>query len=130
MAVWMLHGTAKIAKIVNMSKSETGVVSDSVSATRAKNEFGRILEKVMRGGRVVITKHDSPKAILISIEEFDALMGEGKSKLDALTKEFDAMLRRMQTQEARSGMKAAFGATPKDLGKTAVIAAGKRGRSR
>jgi len=33
----------------------------SVSATDAKNVFGRILEKAIQGGRVVITKHDVPK---------------------------------------------------------------------
>jgi len=47
--------------------------SVAISATEAKNEFGRILERVIQGAKVVITKHDSPKAVLISMDEFNAL---------------------------------------------------------
>ena len=44
-----------------------------ISATDAKNEFGSLLERVIQGAAVVITKRDAPKAVLISIDEFDAL---------------------------------------------------------
>ena len=98
-----------------------------ITATEAKNEFGRILEKVMRSGRVVITKHDSPKAVLISIDEYNSLSNGAGAKLDTLSAEFDALLARMQTSRARTSMKAAFGASPKQLGKAALSAARKRG---
>ena len=83
------------------------VEASSVTATDAKKQFGRVLEMVLRGGAVVITKHDAPKAILSAV--------------------FDAMLARMLTPRARSGMRAAFGASPKALGRAAVTAARKRG---
>jgi antitoxin Phd len=95
----------------------------AVSATEAKNEFGRILETAMRGGRVVITKHESPKAVLISVEEFDVLANAHRAELEALRGEFDQLLARMQTPAARAAMDSAFHATPKDLGKAAVAAA-------
>ena len=98
----------------------------AVSATDAKNEFGRILEKVIQGGRVVITKHDSPKAVLISMEEFNTLSNAHRAELEALSAEFDTLLARMQTPAARAGMKAAFRATPKELGRAAAAAARKR----
>ncbi len=47
--------------------------TSSVTASQAKNEFGRVLEKVIQGGVVVITKHDAPKAVLMSLDEFNAL---------------------------------------------------------
>jgi len=97
-----------------------------ISATDAKNEFGRILEKVIQGGKVVITKHDSPKAVLISMEEFNTLSNAHKAALETLSAEFDKLLARMQTPAARAGMKAAFHATPKELGRAAVAAARKR----
>jgi len=100
----------------------------SVSATDAKNEFGRILEKAIQGGRVLITKYDVPKAILISVSEFEALSLARQVKLDTLSDEFDALLARMQTSTARAGMKSAFSASPKRLGKAAVAAARKRAR--
>jgi prevent-host-death family protein len=103
------------------------VEASSVTATDAKKQFGRVLEMVLRGGAVVITKHDAPKAILLSVDEFNALTRTTESKLDSLSADFDAMLARMQTPRARSGMRAAFGASPKALGRAAVTAARKRG---
>jgi prevent-host-death family protein len=103
------------------------VEASSVTATDAKKQFGRVLEMVLRGGAVVITKHDAPKAILLSVDEFNALTRTAENKLDSLTADFDAMLVRMQTPRARSGMQAAFGASPRALGRAAVTAARKRG---
>jgi len=100
--------------------------SIAITATRAKNEFGRILETVIQGGRVVITKHDLPKAVLISMDEFNALSDAHRAELETLSEEFDGLLARMQTPAARAGMNAAFHATPKELGKAAVAAARKR----
>jgi hypothetical protein len=40
-----------------------------------------------------------------------------------LTEEFDALLARMQTPSAKSGMAAAFDATPEQLSRAAVKAA-------
>ena len=76
---------------------------------------------------MVITKHDVPKAVLISVDEFDALSRAFRGELDTLTDEFDGLLARMQTPVARAGMKAAFDASPKQLGRAAVAAARKRG---
>jgi antitoxin Phd len=99
----------------------------SVTATDAKKEFARVLEMVIRGGVVVITKHDAPKAVLLSVDEFNALAHAPSSKLDTLSGQFDALLARMQTPKARAGMKAAFAASPKQLGRAAVAAARRRG---
>ena len=98
----------------------------AISATEAKNEFGRILETVIQGGKVVITKHNSPKAVLISMDEFNALSDAHRAELEILSKEFDGLLARMQIPAARAGMDAAFHATPKELGKAAVAAARRR----
>ncbi len=95
----------------------------SVAATRFKNEFGTILEQAMVDGAVAITKHNTPKAVLLSYAEFEALTRASSPVLDELTDEFDALLARMQTPRARSGMAAAFDASPEELGRAAVTAA-------
>jgi antitoxin Phd len=97
-----------------------------VTATEAKNEFGRVLERVIRGEKVFITRHDRPQAVLISVEDYDALASSGKSSLNTLTEEFDSLLARMQRPGQRTRMRAAFAATPKQLGAAAVKAARKR----
>jgi prevent-host-death family protein len=97
-----------------------------LSATSAKNEFGKVLDIVMRGGAVAVTKHDDPKAVIISLDDFKALSTGVARELNSLASDFDAMLDHMQTREARAGMKRAFDASPEELGKAAVRAARKR----
>jgi prevent-host-death family protein len=103
------------------------VEAAAFTATDAKKQFARVLELVLQGGAVVITKHDAPKAVLLSVDEFTALTKATEGPLDTLSAEFDALLARMQTPRARAGMKTAFAASPKELGKAAVAAARTRG---
>ena len=100
-----------------------------ISATEAKNKLGEVLDCVIQSGMVLITRHETPKAVLLSMEEYGALSGATQSRLDTLNGEFDALLVRMQTAKARAGMKAAFAASPKQLGKAAAEAARKPARS-
>jgi antitoxin Phd len=102
------------------------IEAETLTATQAKNEFGRLLERVIRGEMVVITKHDAPKAVLISVDEYQALARTPESQLNSLAGEFDELLSQMQTPKARAAMKQAFAASPKQLGKAAVSVARKR----
>ncbi len=97
------------------------------TATEAKNDFGKLLDRVSRGETVRITKHDSPRAVLLSIDEYESLSRSAERALDTLSGEFDALLERMQTAKARDAMRTAFGASPKQLGGAALAAASKRG---
>ena len=110
-----------VSRDVNRSAAKA-----SYTATEAKNEFGRLLEQAIQGTTVLITKHDSPRAVLISIDHFQTLQEAPQAKLNTLTEQFDTLLERMQTPKARRGMAAAFGANNKQLGKVAVVAARKR----
>lgn len=107
------------------SERPQGAKRSCFTATEAKNEFGRLLERAIQGETVVITKHGTPKAVLISIDEYKARSPQ--IELDALTAEFDAMLERMQTAEARKAVDDLFSSTPAQLGTAAVNAARKRG---
>ena len=91
-----------------------------VAATRLKNEFGTILEQTVRSGAIAITRHDTPKAVLLSYEEFESLVKTRSLTLEHHSEQFDALLSRMQTSEARKGMQAAFNASAVELGRAAV----------
>jgi antitoxin Phd len=91
----------------------------SVAATRLKNEFGAVLEEAARGA-VAITRHDAPKAVLVSYEEFRALVNGRSQSLSELDAEFDALLDRMQSPKAKKGVEAAFHASPAELGRAAA----------
>jgi prevent-host-death family protein len=103
------------------------VEAASFTATEAKKEFGRVLETALRGRAVVVTKHGAPKAVMVSMEEFETLARAGEAQLETLSRHFDAQLVGMQTRDARVAMKAAFDASPKQLGKAAIAVARRRG---
>jgi prevent-host-death family protein len=98
----------------------------TVAASRFKNEFGAIFEQAALGGAIAISKHDQPKAVLLSYAEFESLVASRSPALDDLSAQFDGLLVRMQTPRARRGMAAAFNASPAGLGRAAVKAAAKR----
>jgi antitoxin Phd len=95
----------------------------SVAATRFKNEFGTIFEQAALGGAVAITKHNTPKAVLLSYAEFEALTRANTPALDDLSDEFDQLLAGMQTPQSKSALASAFDAAPEELGRAAVKAA-------
>ena len=99
----------------------------TVTATEAKTRFGPLLETAIRGGAVVITKHDTPKAVLLSMAEFEALGGWRQPDLKALSHEFDGLLARLQAPDRRRALKSAFDATPKELGRLAAAHSRRRG---
>jgi antitoxin Phd len=94
-----------------------------VAASRLKNEFGAVFEQAAVNGAVVITKHNAPKAVLLSYAEFEALTASATPVLDDLSERFDNLLASMQTSDAKAGVAAAFEATPEELGAAAVKAA-------
>ena len=99
----------------------------TVTATEAKTRFGPLLDAAIRGGAVVITKHDTPKAVLLSMAEFEALGGSRPPDLKALSDEFNGLLARLQTPGNRRALKSAFDATPRELGRLAAANPRRRG---
>ncbi|MGE0446357.1 MAG: type II toxin-antitoxin system Phd/YefM family antitoxin [Vicinamibacterales bacterium] len=110
-----------------MAKSKPAAPVVTVTATEAKNRFGPLLETALRGGAVVITRHDAPKAVLLSMAEYEALRGATAPDLDDLAAQFDARVASLQSPAARKSLKAAFGAAPAELGRMAVAAQRRRG---
>jgi len=94
-----------------------------VAATQAKNTFGELLDRVASSGAVAITRHDMPKAVLLSFDEFMSLSSARADTLEGLSSKFEELLDRMQTPAAKKGMETAFHATPAELGQAAVKAA-------
>ena len=94
-----------------------------VSASDAKNGFGRILERVAREGGVTITRRHEPVAVVIPIETYRRLAAAKAGSLETLSAEFDALLARMQAPGVGEAMERAFEMMPEELGRAAVDAA-------
>lgn len=119
------HGDAELPH-----RNRDGELVDvpTVAATQFKNQFGTIFEQASLGGAVAITKHNTPKAVLLSYAEFEALTRASSPVLDELTEEFDALLAGMQTPKAKAGMAAALGAAPAELRRISRTRRGGRAR--
>jgi prevent-host-death family protein len=90
-------------------------------ATEAKNEFGKILEIALQKGAVAITRHGRVRAVLMSVEAYEAL--QPRAQLDALTAEFDALLERMQSPDERAAVTDVLRMSGEELGAAAVARA-------
>ena len=95
----------------------------AVSATKLVAGMQKVTSAVMAHGAVVVTRHDEPAMVLMSIDRYLALELAAEPDLDALTKQFDDMFARMQGDEAAEAMERTFAMNPAELGKAAVRAA-------
>ena len=96
----------------------------AVSATKLVAGMQKVTSAVMTHGAVVVTRHDEPAMVLMSIDRYLALEQAAEPDLDALTRQFDDAFARMQGDEAAQAMEDAFAMSPAELGKAAVRAAG------
>ena len=96
----------------------------AVSATKLVAGMQKVTSAVMTHGAVVVTRHDEPAMVLMSIDRYLALEQAAEPDLDALTRQFDDMFASMQGEEAAEAMESAFAMSPAELGKAAVRAAG------
>ena len=75
----------------------------TTSATDFKQHVGKYLD-VARTGAVIIEKQGRPTAVLISVEEYEALNPSASRVIDRLTEEFDALVARMQRRGFEKAM--------------------------
>ncbi|MFN3860434.1 MAG: hypothetical protein ACK4R2_03065 [Roseateles sp.] len=90
----------------------------SVSATQLVAGMQKVGRTVDAHGAVLITKHDQPAYVLMSVARYRELQRAAKPDLGALDGEFDAMLARMQGQG--DAMEQAFAMAPEAIGQVAV----------
>jgi prevent-host-death family protein len=93
----------------------------SVSATQLVAGIQKVGRTVAAHGAVLITKHDQPAFVLMSVERYREMQRAAEPDLGALGGEFDAMLARMQDQG--EALADAFAMTPEAIGAAAVKAA-------
>ncbi len=97
-----------------------------VTATELKNSTADVIEQVAARRAIAITRHDKPRAVLVSIEEYEALTGQDPEWLEGLKQKYQGLLDSMQGPEQRSAAERLFQATPEELGAAAVLAAQKK----
>jgi antitoxin Phd len=95
----------------------------TITATELKNATADVFEQVAAKQAVAITRHEKPRAVLLSVEQYEALTGQRPDWLEQLHDEYRGMLDRMQGPEQRAIADKLFQATPEELGEAALWAA-------
>jgi PHD/YefM family antitoxin component YafN of YafNO toxin-antitoxin module len=95
----------------------------SISATKLASGMQAVTSTVMARGAVVITRHERPAMVLMSVERYLQMEQASEPDLEALTHRFDDMFARMQGDAAAQAMADAFAMEPSALGDVAVAAA-------
>ena len=102
----------------------------TITATELKNSTADVFEQVAAKQAIAITRHEKPRAILLSVEQYEALTGQRPEWLEKLHEEYRGMLDRMQGPEQRAGAEKLFRATPEELGQAALWAARQKAKSK
>lgn len=95
----------------------------TVAATTLKNSTADVLDQVIGGQPMAVTRHDKPRAVLISMDLYDSLMANQDGILADLRQHYGKMLDDMQSPEQKAAARRAFEATPEELGAAALRAA-------
>ena len=81
-----------------------------------------VMKTVARHGKVVVTNHNEPEAVILPVDEYDRLLqllraagDKDRAMLDALRRKYDERLARLQEPSAGDRLAAIFD-TPLDLG--------------
>jgi antitoxin Phd len=98
----------------------------TVTATELKQSTADVLDQVSAGKAIAITRHDKPRAVLISIEQYKELTDGQSGWLQGLQAEYFGMLDSMQAPEQKAAAQRLFEATPEELGAAAVRGAQRR----
>jgi antitoxin Phd len=106
------------------------VTPQSVAAEDLKNAPGAVLDEAAAGRAVVVTRRSTPRAIILSIEDFKALARDRSPDLGELEGRFASLVASMQTKESKEAVAALFEASPRELGQAALAAARKARRRR
>lgn len=99
----------------------TGALAElaEVSSSILKNKFSEVARRATKGP-LAVTRHNRREFVILSAEQYEALQQSRRAPLASLSAEFDDLVARMNTPEARHAASALFAATPAALGKAAL----------
>ncbi len=110
----------KISKTTPLDVKDMPVVT----ATQLKSATADVFDLVLREGAVALHRHEKPRGVLLSMEQYEALTDRQADPqpdwLADLTQQYHAMLDEMQSPEQKAAALRLFEATPEELGEAAV----------
>ena len=92
-----------------------GLPVEAVPAAELKNRLGSVLRKALTDGVVAITRHHETYVMLLSVEEYRTLLSYAPPALKTLEKEFDALLKKMQSKKSVKAAESLFKMMPENF---------------
>lgn len=93
--------------------------------TELASELPRVSRAVAAQGEVVITSHNKPEMVLMTLERYLHLQEASRPSLGRLSQEFEQLYRAMQGSEPLDGASSVFALDGEALGRNAQLAAQK-----
>jgi prevent-host-death family protein len=118
----MIDLSSKRRKVMNQPVANDFDEFSDISATDFKIHFGKTLDEALHGRTVRITRHGraAERLVLLREEDLVRLRSGMKSPLEDLREQFDTLLARMQTPQARAAAASISTAGMDMLGEAAV----------
>jgi prevent-host-death family protein len=91
--------------------------------TELAGELPKVSRAVVAQGEVVITAHNKPELVLMTVERYLQLQEANRPSLGQLNQEFEDLFQAMQSPESCDGAMAAFAMSGEEIGKIALRAA-------
>lgn len=114
----MSDSSAKRTQQVSIGQGKS-TSADLIPISEAKNNLSQLVERVRRHERVVITRNDRPAAVLMSIEDYNAMAASIPDPLDELESRFAGLLSAIASAGTVAAGTALFTASSTDLGTAA-----------
>jgi prevent-host-death family protein len=97
-------------------------------ASDVKARWREIVEEVNAHGEVIVTNHDRPVVVVVSVDRYAKLRTEAidNDPLTALRAEFDRELSILRDASSSRKLRVAFAASPRKLAKAANAATARR----
>jgi prevent-host-death family protein len=93
----------------------------AVTASVLKNQFGEVA-RLAATAPLAVSRHNRREFVILASEHYEQMQQSRRAPLESLAAEFDQLVGKMNTPEARRATASLFSASPKALGKAAVKA--------
>lgn len=90
--------------------------TSTVTSAIAQNGLGELMGRVASGQRVFITRYGRPQVVMLSVEEYEELVGVEAVDLESLERGFDELVEQMRRPRQRTAVAALFEMSGQELG--------------
>lgn len=105
---------------MNTILTSRGESPEEIPASAIKASWGRVRDKALRMGAVVITTRKRAEFVILSMEEYHRQCHSAEASLESLQRSFDERVACMQGDKVQAGVDAVFNLNPREFSRAAI----------